>query len=370
MTDTDAPDLLTLLQPQEETICEFGDIILVADDGFYPTLKIRVSSCIIAMSSKPLKALFSNKYSECKFAEERSADKPHEVALKDAPVPLKHLCRLLHHQYPISDKDDENELSPSMLLDLAVIADKYDCVDALKLPTDALLARHVDEDFFFQDGELDILTAASYLLDQPQHFRRFTRQMVLNENHICAKTFHQQSLDILSYDLVNLLQSQQNLARIRLTEEVTGLINDFTEAARKVHREELAIKLLSGLAREELWPLKLTKATLGLHLWRLERVEIPIISTEEQIPGPGSSYRSEDDWDAGIASTSRLLNAPNHRTVIACANEVCRLCVGACLQCIKRPDYTQEHEHDPWGEIDDEFAVQKFSMSRSLGWSD
>lgn len=119
------PDFLSLFEPTEESICEFGDIILVADDGFHPPSKIRISSCILASSSKPFKALFSKKFAEGFVADTRNAAAPHEVQIQDPPKPLSHLCRLLHHKPVVQDliQRRNGDLSASEMLDLAIIAD-------------------------------------------------------------------------------------------------------------------------------------------------------------------------------------------------------------------------------------------------------
>lgn len=60
----DYDSFIELFAPSSETVCEFGDVILVADDGFHPIIKIRVSSCILAGASKGFKVLFSKRFAE------------------------------------------------------------------------------------------------------------------------------------------------------------------------------------------------------------------------------------------------------------------------------------------------------------------
>lgn len=94
----DDPDIFTLFEPNEDCICEFGDIILIVNDGFHPIQKLRVSSCVLAMSSKVLKVLFSKRFSEGQRVQGRSAAEPQEIELQDAPTPMRQLCQVLHHQ--------------------------------------------------------------------------------------------------------------------------------------------------------------------------------------------------------------------------------------------------------------------------------
>lgn len=135
-SDDEELPLITLFEANEECICEFGDIVLCADDGFHAPQRLRVSSCILAMRSKPFKALFSKKFMEGSTGSDRSSRNPHDVHITDSPTPLKHLCQLLH----LSPVDaDRKPLAPFELLELGLLADKYDVVEAIRLQTKTLL---------------------------------------------------------------------------------------------------------------------------------------------------------------------------------------------------------------------------------------
>jgi len=135
--DEDYLSFTALFEPSENTVCQFGDILLVADDGFHPPLGLRVSSCILAMSSKVFKALFGRKFSEGQTSCGGKGENPRKVKVSDAPRAMTLLCKLLHLQ--CIDVDDH--LSEGDLVDLAVIADKYDCVQALHSASSELLTR-------------------------------------------------------------------------------------------------------------------------------------------------------------------------------------------------------------------------------------
>ena len=115
-------DLYTLFEPNEDCICEFGDVVLVINDGFHPVQKLRVSSCVLAMSSKVFKALFSKQYSEGSNGKDRSSSKPYEIELQDAPTPMKHLCRLLHLEGVSGSELEVSTLLPSNF-------SEFDCFD-------------------------------------------------------------------------------------------------------------------------------------------------------------------------------------------------------------------------------------------------
>lgn len=57
------------------------------------------------------------------------------------------------------------------MLDFALLVDKLDCVEALKLATEGMLSRMPETPFH------DLIVSA-YILDHPSHFRRFTRALV------------------------------------------------------------------------------------------------------------------------------------------------------------------------------------------------
>jgi len=52
------PSLVELFDPSIHDMCEFGDIMLVIEDGYHPQMKIRVSSCMLSSTSKVFRKLF------------------------------------------------------------------------------------------------------------------------------------------------------------------------------------------------------------------------------------------------------------------------------------------------------------------------
>lgn len=95
----DYDSFIELFAPSSETVCEFGDVILVADDGFHPIIKIRVSSCILVGASKVFKVLFSKRFAEGHTMRTHPQEAgPTEIQIKDLPQTLLLLCKLLHLQ--------------------------------------------------------------------------------------------------------------------------------------------------------------------------------------------------------------------------------------------------------------------------------
>ena len=162
IADDPLPYLVTLFDPPPDNICELGDITLTILDDARPTIRIKVSSCILATFSKVFKALFRGKF--CEGGSE-------EVVLHEPPRPFKMLCSLLHLQ-PLDDTPDGPEL-----VELMVLVDKYDCTVPLRSSISCLLDDvAASSNDSVKPGHL---VAAAYVADQPVHFRKFTRDLVL-----------------------------------------------------------------------------------------------------------------------------------------------------------------------------------------------
>lgn len=160
------PSLVKLFEPASQSMCEFGDIMLVVEDGIHKQLKLQVNSCILASTSKVFKTLFRGCFAEGEAI--RAGTR--EVYMNDNPTPMLALCQLLHL------KVVEPAVNVSGLIDFALLVDKFDCVEALKHATDGILG-HFDPEFYFDPAKHDLI-ASAYILDQPTHFRQFTKSLV------------------------------------------------------------------------------------------------------------------------------------------------------------------------------------------------
>lgn len=162
------PSFVSLFETPDESVCDFGDVTLVADDGFHPQLRIRVSSCILATASKVFRSLFSTRFAEGQAI--RTGQ--HEVTVKEGPRPMLLLCQLLHHHpSPIA-----LDVSDDWFLDFVLLIDKYDCIDTLRLSLPTLL-QHIEETKTVYRDYIRF-TIAAYMLDQPVLFRRYSSNIV------------------------------------------------------------------------------------------------------------------------------------------------------------------------------------------------
>lgn len=169
------PSLVELFDPPSHSMCEFGDIMLVIEDGYHPQLRLRVNSCILSSTSNIFRALLRGCFAEGAAIR---AGETREVYMNDHPTPMLALCQLLHH------KPVEPALKTSDILEFALLVDKFDCVQPLKHATDSMLG------LFDADAHSHTLghemVASAFILDQPTHFRRFTKALVHRSQGIYA----------------------------------------------------------------------------------------------------------------------------------------------------------------------------------------
>jgi len=159
------------------TVANDGDIILVLPQNIH----IRVSSIILSYTSPVFKAMLGPEFMEGHTP--RSAAQPHKIALLDNDsAAMKHLCHLLHRQTTNSNDDHPSEAFAERLQELAILADKYNCVTAIMLQVEAVLSRFLNRG---AAGKLSVVamlfcTGAAYMMRLPRHFYAFSKRMVLD----------------------------------------------------------------------------------------------------------------------------------------------------------------------------------------------
>jgi hypothetical protein len=143
-----------------------GDVILVVGPE---EVKLRVHSLFLRAASKPFSAMFGPYWKEGHNMLDR--DEPVELLLpEDNASALKLVCAIIHHQNNIVPQN----LAAGDVLGIAIVADKYDCVDALKFASGNWLQLGENE-----AGDLMILTAAAYLFQNARAFKEITRALIL-----------------------------------------------------------------------------------------------------------------------------------------------------------------------------------------------
>ena len=153
-----------------------GDLVLALPEELY----IRVSSNALSLVSPVFKAMLGPRFREGN--EPRSSDRPIEIPLpEDDGIAMKHLCLLLHGRTGDSYSHGDRTF-PTQLHALAVLADKYDCVEAIALQAEAMLSRfwmhRATNRLLIQ--QLACLISASALLGLAPLFYVFTKSLVLD----------------------------------------------------------------------------------------------------------------------------------------------------------------------------------------------
>lgn len=146
-----------------------GDVILVVGPE---QAKLRVLSLFLNAASKPFSAMFGPDWKEGQDILDR--DGPVEILLpEDNADALKVICAVIHHQ----NNEVPQDLAAGEILGIAVAADKYDCVDALKFASANWLLPGGKE-----AKDLMLLAAAAHLFQNAQAFKDITRELVLNHD--------------------------------------------------------------------------------------------------------------------------------------------------------------------------------------------
>ena len=102
----------------------------------------------------------------------------------DDPEAMVSLCKIVHFR---ADNSDILTGRPSpqlgvQLLKLAIVVDKYECIDSLGLASDAIFERfvHCEQEVRESMECTANLTAAAYMLQKQLYFALFTRRLVLD----------------------------------------------------------------------------------------------------------------------------------------------------------------------------------------------
>ena len=162
-----------------------GNVILLVQN----TIKLRLSSKIFSVASKPFAAMFGPS-----FAEGQGLD---GAQAKDIPLPeddaeaFEVLCKYLHHK---SSDLVLKELNVYLLISLGVLIDKYDLkvawphhvlkkCDEFPSTKDHWLSKTRSKSYSgdrIEKAKKDLLfVVASYLLEDPVAFREASKEIVL-----------------------------------------------------------------------------------------------------------------------------------------------------------------------------------------------
>ncbi|KAK5674439.1 hypothetical protein LTS10_012827 [Elasticomyces elasticus] len=209
----------TVPQKPAETVCaEDGDVILVLQDG----LRLRVSAVVLSLVSPVFKTMLGPNFLEGHAP--RTAENPKEIQLPDDSATAMILLARLTHGLPSGPKAFENSMLlslPTWLLELGVVADKYDCIAAVTMAAQALMLHHVARMKFETSATISKPTvdgyakfaAAAFLLRMDTLFAFFTRRLVLDAVRSFGEIFATQVHGLVPSSVILGLEEQRTAVR-------------------------------------------------------------------------------------------------------------------------------------------------------------
>ena len=171
-----------------------GDTLLVVG----PEMShIRVHSIFLQSVSKPFSVMFGPVWKEGSSMIDQ--DNSRKISLpEDNAAAMALVCAVSHHQ---SQRVPE-VLSASDVLELAIAADKYDCVNALAFASTNWLR---PETSIISD--LMLLASAAYILNNARAFKQITKRMILKHDgsyhSVCSEMLQSEVHWKISCKLIN-----------------------------------------------------------------------------------------------------------------------------------------------------------------------
>lgn len=145
-----------------------GDVIFQLSDGS----KLRVASKVLSLASPVWKAMFSSRFAEGNeiLKGVLRGDKLYTIKLPDDnPDGVKNTLTILHYRPDLAP----DEYTPSMLEEVAIVTDKYDCARSMKLFSQVVL-----REYAFDERFTGRLLYPAIAFDNPMSFEQTTKHMV------------------------------------------------------------------------------------------------------------------------------------------------------------------------------------------------
>ncbi|MCJ1377106.1 hypothetical protein MMC17_000197 [Xylographa soralifera] len=155
-------------QPVTKSIVEIdpdGDVVFQFPDGS----QIQVSSKALSLGSPVFKAMFHSNFVEGSKLQQGERC---QVELDDDFEAMTTLCNILHHR----NRNVPGTHSGSSLMQLAVITDKYDCLEAISHYSSLSFTNLLKSKFL--ENEIGPLLFAALVFDEPIAFQKISRELV------------------------------------------------------------------------------------------------------------------------------------------------------------------------------------------------
>lgn len=162
MSETDVKDATDL----SADISPNGDVVLVVGPR---EARLRVTSQCLSSASKVFSAMFNSQWSEGQNLSEKA---PKDIFLEeDDAMAMRRICFVIHHRNDLV----ERVVSPREVLDMAILADKYDLGIALTYAMAQWLRPKAMSNHF----ETAYIMAAAYLLQNEEVFTARSLSLLL-----------------------------------------------------------------------------------------------------------------------------------------------------------------------------------------------
>ena len=146
-------------------IAPTGDMVLVVGEK---ETQLRVHSLCMRTASTVFDAMFGPHFWE---GQPSNGASPKEITMPDDDAKaMIFICNIIHHRNDILP----DVLQPAELADIAVAADKYDCLRALKFA----MNQRLDWEELVTFSSLGSLLISAYVFDNSNAFQRVTRRLV------------------------------------------------------------------------------------------------------------------------------------------------------------------------------------------------
>ena len=262
-------------------IAPTGDVLLVVGEE---ETRLRVHSVCMMSASKVFDAMLGPHFSEGQPSKEAF---PKGIPMPDDDArAMTTLCNVIHHRNDILPDIFE----PAALADLALVADKYDCVLALKYAMNLWLDFKEPVTFL----SLGKLLIAAYVFDNPNAFRRVTQRLITgftNSYHWLFKgdgdgivpwPIYRRCIPFLAESLLLLIVFSDSLetARTRALVNIQDILVTEMVEYRRHHGTSKASTHMQALLDKGLWGASLFNMTVDSATLKADEVDYPSHRTE------------------------------------------------------------------------------------------
>ncbi|KAK4891349.1 hypothetical protein LTR27_010003 [Elasticomyces elasticus] len=205
-------------EPAAIVCAEDGDVILVLQNG----KRLRVLAGVLSRVSPVFKTMLGPNFLEGQAP--RSAEDPKELKLPDDSADAMNVLARFTHGLPSGPEAyDRWMMLPfsTLVLELGVLADKYDCTTAASMAAEVLMLRHVahmkhDPSAIVSKTTVDAygkLAVAAFMLRMDNFFAFFTRRLVLDAVASFGQLFETQEYGVLPSNITPSLEEQRTAVR-------------------------------------------------------------------------------------------------------------------------------------------------------------